>query len=82
MRIKMSREIAWGAATDAGNASMKRGGRAGWSEDDYQKAVDTFNRLWPEEREIEEARQAYNAAVQRGTKENESESSNIPGPTM
>lgn len=66
MCIKMTRGIAWAIATDAGNASMKRGGRNGWSEDDYQEAVDTFNRLWPVEREIEQARQAYNAAVAKG----------------
>lgn len=66
MSIKLTRDIAWAAATDAGNLSMRRAGRTGWSKDDYQEAVDMFHRFWPEEREIEEARRAYNAAIAKG----------------
>lgn len=51
MRITLTRQIAWAASTDAGNAAMRRGGRTSWSAEDYNVAVDTFNRLWPDELE-------------------------------
>lgn len=37
--------LAHQAAWEAGNESMRRGGRASWSEEDYQVAVTLFNRL-------------------------------------
>lgn len=44
----MTYDIAMGAGQDAGNRSMRRAGRTAWSEDDYNVAVEEFNRLWPE----------------------------------
>jgi len=46
-RPTMTRELAWAAGTDAGNNSMRRAGRSVWNKDDYDLAVDTFNRLNP-----------------------------------
>jgi hypothetical protein len=40
--------LARAAASDAGNRSMRVGGRTAWSEDDYSAACEEFNRLWPE----------------------------------
>lgn len=48
----MTRALAWAAAMDAGNHSMRKGGRTAWSEDDYNTVVETFDRLWPIERDI------------------------------
>jgi hypothetical protein len=45
----MTRKLAWAIATDAGNASMRAAGRANWNDDDYNAAVEVFNRLWPED---------------------------------
>lgn len=49
MRITLTRQLAWAAATDAGNASMRQAGRTKWSRKDYNTAARTFNELWPEE---------------------------------
>jgi hypothetical protein len=45
--MTMTRQIAWAAATDAGNLSMRKAGRTAWSRKDYNVAVRTFNKLWP-----------------------------------
>jgi hypothetical protein len=52
-RIPLTRQLAWAAATDAGNRNMRRAGRRKWSLKDYNAATREFNRLWPLEREIE-----------------------------
>jgi len=44
---RMTRTIAWAASTDAANAAMRKAGRDVWSASDYNVAVRTFNRLWP-----------------------------------
>lgn len=46
--VKITRAIAWAAATDAGNRSMRKSGRKAWSKEDYSVAVAEFERLWPE----------------------------------
>lgn len=56
-RIKLTRDLAWAAAQDAGDASMRKAGRTHWSAEDYNVCVRTFERLWPEERDIELLRQ-------------------------
>lgn len=48
-RPALTRDLAWSAAQDAANAQMRTAGRAKWSPDDYRLAVETFDRLWPEE---------------------------------
>ena len=48
-RVTLTRELAWAAATDEGNRSMRKGGRSKWNEEDYNVAVETFNELWPDE---------------------------------
>lgn len=53
MRV-YSREIAWAAAWDSGNASMRAGKRRIWSEEDLKVARITFACLWPGEPEGEE----------------------------
>ena len=52
-RIELTRDLAWSASLDAGNRSMRKAGRTAWNEDDYNTAVDEFNRLWPVERDNE-----------------------------
>lgn len=53
-RLTMTREFARAAATDAGNRSMRAGGRGAWSEADYNAAVAEYERLWSVERELAE----------------------------
>lgn len=36
--VKMTRAIAWSAATDAGNRSMMKAGRKAWSKEDLQRS--------------------------------------------
>jgi len=50
--MELTRDIAWAAATDAANASMRAAGRKVWSEEDYNSACDTFDRLWPVEKDL------------------------------
>ena len=57
MRFTLDRRLAWAAATDAANASMRAAGRSAWSDEDWNAAVETFDRLWPEERDLEAARE-------------------------
>lgn len=45
--MRLTRDLAWAAATDAANRQMRKAGRTAWSEADYDLAVTTFNRLWP-----------------------------------
>ena len=52
MKPPLTRAIAWAASIDAGNASMRAGGRTASSDNDHNVAVDTFDRLWPIERDI------------------------------
>lgn len=52
-RMPMTHAIARAVATDAGNRSMRAGGRRAWSEADYNAAVEVFNYHWPQERELE-----------------------------
>ncbi len=44
----MSFQLAHAAATDAGNASMRKAGRTCWNEQDYNAAVAELERLAPD----------------------------------
>jgi hypothetical protein len=44
----MTEELAWTAATDAGNRSAKSRGRVAWDAQAYNDACLEFERLWPE----------------------------------
>lgn len=44
--MAMTYAIAMAAARDAGNRSMREGGRTKWSRKDYGVASATFNRLY------------------------------------
>lgn len=55
MKIQLTRDLAWAAATDAGNRSMRQAGRTKWSQRDYNAAIREFDRLWPLERDIRRA---------------------------
>jgi hypothetical protein len=46
MSIPMTEEIARAAALDAGNRSMRAGGRMVWDLDDYTVACAELDRLW------------------------------------
>lgn len=46
--MTVNRQIAWAAATDAGNRSMKAGKRKAWSIEDRNVAASTFERLYPQ----------------------------------
>jgi hypothetical protein len=45
----MTRELAWAAATDAGNRHMRKHGRSKWNHEDSNVAAKEFARLWPHE---------------------------------
>jgi hypothetical protein len=45
--MTLTRDLAWSAATDAGNRSMRAAGRTAWDENDYDVAAQEFGRLWP-----------------------------------
>lgn len=47
--ITLTRALAWAAATDEGNRSMRVAGRSKWSRKDYNAACRKFAELWPEE---------------------------------
>jgi hypothetical protein len=46
-RPVMAYALAMAAARDAANRQMRAAGRTAWSEDDYELACATFERLWP-----------------------------------
>lgn len=46
-RPKLTRDLAWAAATDAADAHMRRHGRDVWSQADADVCVATLERLWP-----------------------------------
>lgn len=50
--LALTRDIAWAAATDAGNRSMRKSGRTAWNWEDYNAACAEFNRIWPVSREV------------------------------
>ena len=52
----MTYEIAHAAGWDAGNASMRKAGRKTWNRTDYNAFVKEFNRLYPEELAIRDAK--------------------------
>lgn len=45
--IEITYSLAMAAAQDAGNRSMRKGGRAKWAVKDWNEACKTFERLWP-----------------------------------
>ena len=49
MKLTMTYELAMAAGRDAANAQARNNGRKAWSVDDYNLAVEVFNRLWPKE---------------------------------
>lgn len=44
-RVILDAAIARAAGRDAGNRSMRDGGRSAWNEDDWAAACETFDRL-------------------------------------
>lgn len=44
-RVVVDMAIARAAGRDAGNLSMREGGRTAWNEDDWAAACETFDRL-------------------------------------
>jgi len=47
----MTTALAWAAATDAGNRSMREAGRTAWSAEDYAAAAEELHRLIGQERQ-------------------------------
>lgn len=45
MTLQLTPKIASAAGMDAGNASMRKGGRTAWSVEDYEAARTVTNRL-------------------------------------
>lgn len=60
----LTRDLAWSIATDTANTQMRNAGRACWNRDDYNLAIETFDRLWPQEKDHQEpsTRTLYTAA--------------------
>lgn len=75
----LTRQMAWAAATDAGNRSMRKHGRANWDEDDWNAATEEFNRLW---REDGGASMSNPAGVYSSRLFNEKNLLTIPTPTQ
>lgn len=48
MKIILTKEIAYAAGHDAGNASMRKAGRKRWNEEDWNQAAKVTNRLLDE----------------------------------
>lgn len=48
MKITMTYNLAWAAATDAANRRMRKHGRTNWSRGDYNFAVRKFDRILPD----------------------------------
>ena len=44
-KLVLTEELARAAATDAGNRSAREHGRKAWNRQDYNRAVQTYNRL-------------------------------------
>lgn len=51
--MRLTRELAYAAARDAANAHARKHGRAAWNAADYGVCAETFDRLWPVERDLE-----------------------------
>lgn len=58
--ITLSRDLAWAAAQDAGCRAMRKANRTAWNVDDYNEAIRTFNRVWPENGNLPERKQEPN----------------------
>lgn len=58
-RPTLTRDLAWAASTDAGNASMQKAGRTCWNDDDWEVARLAFDRLWPEWRDLGMTKEEY-----------------------
>lgn len=43
--MKLTYKIAWSASQDAANRNMRKHGRKVWTEDDYNVAMDTLDKL-------------------------------------
>jgi len=50
---KITYSLALAAGRDAGNRSMREGGRSQWAVEDWNVACGTFARLWPGVDQIE-----------------------------
>jgi hypothetical protein len=50
--VKMDYNVAMAAAADEANRQMEREGRTKWSRADWDLAVDTMDRLWPDPWEL------------------------------
>jgi len=53
MKMVMNSEIARAASWDAANRNMKKNGRVKWNRDDYNEAVQVYDRLWPVSAEMD-----------------------------
>ena len=53
--MTMTYDLAMAASRDAGNRSMRKGGRKRWSEGDYNVAVEALDRFYPHEQRIAES---------------------------
>ena len=47
-RPRLTYAMAHAASTDAGNRSMRAGGRTAWSQDDLNAAAQEFDRIYPD----------------------------------
>lgn len=53
MRMELTRDLAYAAAMDAGDRSMRAAGRTAWSAEDTARCREEFNCLWPLEKDTE-----------------------------
>lgn len=53
-RIIMDYDLAMAVGRDAANRNMRKAGRERWNEDDWNVACETFDRLFPLEKQIQQ----------------------------
>jgi len=51
--LVLTREMAWGAARDAGTRNARKYGRKEWNQADLECAAREFDRLWTPEMEMQ-----------------------------
>jgi hypothetical protein len=64
--MKLTRGLAVAAAKDAATRQMRKEGRTCWSDEDYNLACDTFNKLWPLKNDISQTEDNHAGSTPEG----------------
>ena len=52
--LRLTREVAWWAARDAGSRNAREHGRKAWNEEDLECCAVEFDRLWPLSKDLDD----------------------------